>query len=65
MTVSRESAAAFVEGYGRAWESWDVSGFVGLFSDEVVYVAHPTQETVVGKRRWRPTFERRRPSKAR
>ena len=49
MTVGRESAAAFVDGYGRAWASWDVSGFIGLFSDEVVYVAHPTQETVVGK----------------
>ena len=49
MTMDRETAAAFVEAYGRTWESWDVSGFVDLFSDEVVYVAHPTQETVVGR----------------
>ena len=49
MTIGREKAAAFVEGYGRCWESWDVSRFVDLFSDEIVYVAHPTQETVVGK----------------
>jgi ketosteroid isomerase-like protein len=42
-------AAAFVQGYGRSWEIWDVSEFVDLFTDEVVYVAHPTQETVVGK----------------
>ncbi len=49
MTIDRERAAAFVERYGRSWESWDVSGFVDLFSDEVVYVAHPTQETVVGR----------------
>jgi ketosteroid isomerase-like protein len=49
MAIDRESAAAFVEGYGRTWESWDFSGFVDLFSDDVVYVAHPTQETVVGR----------------
>jgi hypothetical protein len=47
--IGREDAAAFVEGYGRAWERWDVSGFVDLFSDQVIYVAHATQETVVGR----------------
>ncbi len=49
MSISRESAVAFVDNYGRTWDSWDFSGFVDLFSDEVVYVAHPTQETVVGR----------------
>ena len=49
MSIGREDAAAFVDGYGRAWESWDVSGFVELFSDDVVYVAHATEETVVGR----------------
>jgi hypothetical protein len=49
MGLGREDAAAFVDGYGRAWESWDVSGFVELFNDEVVYVAHATEETVVGR----------------
>jgi ketosteroid isomerase-like protein len=48
-SLSRESAAAFVEGYGRTWESWDFPGFVDLFSDDVVYVAHATEETVVGR----------------
>jgi hypothetical protein len=47
--TGREDAVAFVEGYGRAWEQWDVAGFLDLFSDEVVYVAHATQETVVGR----------------
>jgi hypothetical protein len=47
--IGRKDAAAFVEGYGRAWERWDVAGFLDLFSDEVVYVAHATQETVVGR----------------
>ena len=47
--MSQESAAAFVEGYGRTWENWDFSGFVDLFSDEVVYVAQATEETVVGR----------------
>jgi ketosteroid isomerase-like protein len=48
MSVSREQAVAFVEGYGQTWERWDVAGFVGLFSDDVVYVVHPTEETVIG-----------------
>ena len=49
MNLERERATAFVEGYGRTWESWNIAGFVALFSDEVVYVAHPTEETVVGR----------------
>jgi ketosteroid isomerase-like protein len=48
MSLERDRATAFVEGYGRTWESWDFDGFVGLFSDDVVYVEHPTDETVVG-----------------
>src|ERR671922_2697702 len=48
--VSRQTAEAFVGGYGRTWESWDFSGFVDLFSDDVVYVAHATEETIVGRR---------------
>jgi len=49
MSNSRESAVAFVDNYGRTWDSWDFPGFVDLFTDDVVYVAHPTQETVVGR----------------
>ena len=49
MSLDLERATAFVDGYGQAWESWDIAGFVELFSDEVVYVAHPTEETVVGR----------------
>jgi hypothetical protein len=48
-SIDRESAAAFVERYGASWESWDVPAFVDLFSEHVVYVAHATQETVVGQ----------------
>jgi SnoaL-like domain len=46
----REDAVAFVERYGRTWEAWDFDGFVDLFSEDVVYVAHATEETVVGRR---------------
>jgi hypothetical protein len=49
MTVSRGMATAFVEGYGRTWGSWDFDGFVDLFKDDVVYVEHPVNETVVGR----------------
>jgi hypothetical protein len=47
--TGRERAAAFVESYGHAWEIWDFDAFLDLFSDDVVYVAHATQETVVGR----------------
>jgi ketosteroid isomerase-like protein len=49
MGINRGSAAAFVEAYGHIWESWDFSAFVELFSDDVVYVAHATQEKVMGR----------------
>ncbi len=49
MSIDYEAAAAFVDGYGRTWESWDLKGFVELFSRDVVYVEHPTDETVVGR----------------
>jgi len=47
--TERERATAFVEGYGQTWERWDFAGFVALFTDDVVYVEHPTDETVVGR----------------
>jgi hypothetical protein len=46
---ARTDAAGFVESYGKSWESWDGEGFVELFSDDVSYVVHPTEEIVVGK----------------
>jgi hypothetical protein len=49
MSLDRERATAFVDGYGQTWESWDIAGFVELFSDEVVYVDHPTEKKVVGR----------------
>jgi ketosteroid isomerase-like protein len=49
MSTSREDAVAFVEGYRRTWERWDISRWVDLFTDDVVYVDHPTQQSVVGR----------------
>jgi hypothetical protein len=48
MSLDRAKAMAYVESYGRTWESWDVERFIALHSDDVVYVAHP-QETVAGR----------------
>jgi SnoaL-like domain len=45
-----KTAQAFVDGYGQTWESWDLTGFVDLFDDDVIYVEHPTDETVFGRR---------------
>jgi ketosteroid isomerase-like protein len=47
--IDRDRAVAFVEAYGRTWEEWDFAGFVDLFSEDVVYVAHATEKTVVGR----------------
>ena len=47
--MGRERAEAFVEDYGRTWNTWAFLGFVDLFTDEVVYVAHATAETIVGR----------------
>jgi ketosteroid isomerase-like protein len=49
VSLTAEQATAFVDGYGKAWEDWDLDGFVDLFSDDVVYVEHPTDETVTGR----------------
>jgi ketosteroid isomerase-like protein len=48
MGLDRDKAAAYVESYGRTWESWDVERFVALHSEDVVYVAHP-EEAVLGR----------------
>lgn len=49
MSIDSATATAFVEAYGRTWNTWDVKGFCELFSEDVVYVAHPTEETVTGR----------------
>jgi ketosteroid isomerase-like protein len=49
MSTHRQSPAEFVEGYGRTWQAWDVEGNVNLFTEDVVYVVHATEETVVGR----------------
>jgi ketosteroid isomerase-like protein len=49
MSLGRERATEFAVGYGETWQSWDIAGFVELFTDDVVYVVHPTEETIVGK----------------
>jgi hypothetical protein len=33
----------FARRYGEAWQAWDAQGFLALFGDEIVYVAHPDE----------------------
>jgi SnoaL-like domain len=33
----------FAQRYGETWEAWDAPGFLALFHDEIVYVAHPDE----------------------
>ena len=56
MSPDRQSAEAFVQGYGRTWEDWDVEGYLALFAEDVVYVVHATEETVVGHEALRVYF---------
>ena len=56
--TDQERAGGFVDGYGRAWESWDIPGFIDLFSDDVTYVAHATEETVTGREALREYLEK-------
>jgi hypothetical protein len=58
VSIDRDRAAAFVDGYGRTWASWDVDGFVELFSDEAIYIDHPTENTVVGREALRAYVEK-------
>jgi ketosteroid isomerase-like protein len=76
MSIDPRRAVAFVETYGRAWESWDEEAFVQMFTEDIVYIAHP-DEIVHGRQALsmgtvslpssgsgRPTMERRRRSPA-
>lgn len=58
VSITHEQAKAFVNGYGRAWEAWDAPAFADLFSDDVVYVEHPTDETLVGKNAMIPYLQK-------
>jgi ketosteroid isomerase-like protein len=58
VSTDKERAAAFVNGYGSTWERWDVDGFVDLFTANVVYVVHPTEETVLGRQALRVYFRK-------
>jgi hypothetical protein len=56
MSTGETAAAAFVTAYGSTWERWDVDSFVDLFTADVIYVVHPTEETVVGSEALRVYF---------
>jgi len=48
MSLDLDRAKVFVDGYRQTWESWNIEGFVKLFSDDAVYIDAPIQETIVG-----------------
>jgi len=29
--------------YGETWQAWDAAGFLALFHEEIVYIAHPEE----------------------
>ncbi len=49
MSIDRAAAADWARAYGSTWAAWDIAGFLDLFSEDVVYLEHPTGEAVVGR----------------
>jgi len=60
MSTGETRATAFFTAYGSTWEQWDVDSFVDLVTADVVYVVHPTEETVVGREALRIYFGKER-----
>jgi hypothetical protein len=58
MPVDRDVAAKFAADYGRTWEDWDREAWVDLFAEDIVYVVHPSVETVVGRKSLGPYFDK-------
>lgn len=58
MAVQRKAAVEFARAFGRAWERWDRRAWLDLFTDDVAYVVHPSEETVVGRPALGPYFEK-------
>jgi len=47
--MDHESFQAWLEAYGRAWESHDPDAVVGLYSDDLVYYETPFDEPMRGR----------------
>jgi hypothetical protein len=48
MMSQAAKAHRFAERYGATWQGWDIEGFVDLFGEDALYVAHP-DEVVEGR----------------
>jgi hypothetical protein len=55
--IAIDTARDFVRRYGETWESWDIGGFLALFTEDVIYVAHP-DELMEGASALRVYFEK-------
>jgi hypothetical protein len=58
MTVDREAAVGFAAAYGSTWEAWNREDWVDLFREDVLYVVHPSVETVRGREALGPYFDK-------
>jgi ketosteroid isomerase-like protein len=47
--LDRERVAAWLDGYSRAWESYDAAAIGALFSADASYRWHPWDEPVQGR----------------
>ncbi len=47
--VTRESVQAWLDGYSRAWETYDANDVAALFSEDAEYRFHPADEPVKGR----------------
>jgi len=49
VTLTRETVAAWLRGYVRAWETCDPDAVAELFTEDATYAYHPFDEPVRGR----------------
>ena len=49
MTLTRETVAAWLRAYVRAWETYDPDEVADLFTEDATYAYHPFDEPIRGR----------------
>ena len=49
MTLTRETVAAWLGAYVRAWETYDPDAVADLFTEDATYAYHPFDEPIRGR----------------
>jgi uncharacterized protein (TIGR02246 family) len=49
VALTRETVAAWLRAYARAWETYDPDAVADLFSEDATYLYHPFDEPIRGR----------------